>query len=56
MKYIIEQRVNPSDGWKPCKKFKNKQRAEQSLETLRKNASTWTVINSAYLMYRLVEQ
>jgi len=51
-KHVIQIRVNPHDEWKDYKKFKRKDRAEQSLSTLRKHVSN-IFKDSEYCKYRL---
>lgn len=52
--FIIEQRVNPTNDWKPYKKFDDKKKAKQSLETLKKHRCN-LFKDSEYEKYRMYD-
>lgn len=52
--FIIETRTNPTDNWKPLKKFEDEIRAKQSLEMRKKHVFNFFK-NSNYDLYRLYD-
>ncbi len=51
-KFIVQQKVNPTDEWKDYKRFETIKKARQSLATLRKHIP-WPFQNGNYFKYRL---
>lgn len=52
--FIIEQRVNPFDGFKKYKQFDTLQKVQQSFEMLKKHVDNLSK-RSEYMKYRLYD-
>lgn len=54
-RYIVEEKVNSCDEFKPLKKFNDLEKAKQSLKALRKSKKLFNDINNYYFNYRLFD-